>query len=72
MTADDELQELALLCRGNRFITLGVLGYLLSGAPPEVVSDALQYAQELRREWLPTDGHLALVEERYGPPGAAK
>jgi len=49
-------------------VALSVIGYVTATMSDEDVSAAVEWAREASREWVPTDGHLALVQERYGPP----
>lgn len=67
-----DLLELARLCRESHAVSAGIVGWLAAGLDDQGVADALEFAQELRRTWLPSDGHLALVEERYGPPAGMR
>jgi hypothetical protein len=65
-TRIDMLQELTVLCRRHPYIALGVISWLCARDDLEDLQRALDHAHELQREWVPMDGHLALVEERWG------
>lgn len=67
MAKNDDIQELANLCRSHHVVAAGMVGYLTATMSDQEVREALEYAQELRTAWMPGDGHLALVRERYGP-----
>jgi hypothetical protein len=65
-TRTDLLKDLAGMCRQHPYVALGVLAWISAEMTVEELQAALDHAQEVRREWVPLDGHLALVEERYG------
>lgn len=67
MNRQDTISELAALCRQHPYIALAVVGWLTAAMDQEQLAQALEWAREARREWVPMDGHMALVEERYGP-----
>lgn len=69
MTRQDTLQELAALCRAHPAVALGVLGYSTALMDAEELEQALEFAKGLEQAWRPADGHLALVVERFRPPG---
>ena len=72
MARNDDLLELAIICRTSHAASAAVVGWLLASASEETVSEALQWAKEARRAWEPGDGHLALVRERYGEPNGMR
>lgn len=72
MDRNDIMRELAARIRESHLVAAGVVGYLAAVMTQEELEQALEYALELRTAWHPTDGHLALVQERYGPPRAPK
>ena len=72
MAKNEIIRELASLVRGNHVVAAGVVGYLSATMSEKELQEALEYAQELRATWLPVDGHLALVKERYGPSAGSQ
>jgi hypothetical protein len=62
---DEIMRSLAMVCRQSPAATLWTLGYLAQGTSTEVLSEALEGAQEAREVWGGSD-HLVAYAERWG------
>jgi hypothetical protein len=68
---EDQLRELAILCRRNHSTALWVIAYLTGDVPSGVIAMALDGAREMdRADWEKPMNHIQAFTERFGvPPG---
>lgn len=68
---EDNLRQLAILCRRNHSTALWVVAYLTSDVPSDVISNVLIGALEMdSADWEKPMNHIQAFTERFGvPPG---